>query len=122
MRVLLFHDADGLDDHLVERAKRHHLLRVAGIVDRRCGVGDQFSGKTDELIRRLVRATIAKQKVQVFKPSIDVRYAVEKVTSHAGSDYEARPVQKSSEILACLAKAGEDDFAVISRGRSGRGS
>jgi thymidine kinase len=40
-----------------------------------------FSGKTDELIRRLVRATIARQKVQVFKPAIDVRYAVEKVTS-----------------------------------------
>ena len=57
-----------------------------------------FSGKTDELIRRLVRATIAKQKVQVFKPAIDVRYAVEKVTSHAGSDYDAIPVQKAAEI------------------------
>ena len=60
--------------------------------------GSMFSGKTDELIRRLVRATIAKQKVQVFKPSIDVRYAVEKVTSHAGSDYDAIPVQKAAEI------------------------
>lgn len=58
-----------------------------------------FSGKTDELIRRLVRATIAKQKVQVFKPAIDVRYAVEKVTSHAGSNFDAIPVEKSSEIL-----------------------
>jgi thymidine kinase len=57
-----------------------------------------FSGKTDELIRRLVRATIAKQKVQVFKPAIDVRYAVEKVTSHAGSDYDALPVAKAEEI------------------------
>jgi len=43
--------------------------------------GSMFSGKTDELIRRLVRATIARQRVQVFKPAIDVRYAVEKVTS-----------------------------------------
>lgn len=60
--------------------------------------GSMFSGKTDELIRRLVRATIAKQKVQVFKPAIDVRYAVEKVTSHAGSDYDAIPVQKAAEI------------------------
>jgi thymidine kinase len=57
-----------------------------------------FSGKTDELIRRLVRATIAKQKVQVFKPAIDVRYAVEKVTSHAGSNFDAIPVEKAAHI------------------------
>ena len=60
--------------------------------------GSMFSGKTDELIRRLVRATIAKQKVQVFKPAIDIRYAVEKVTSHAGSNFDAIPVQKAAEI------------------------
>lgn len=60
--------------------------------------GSMFSGKTDELIRRLVRATIAKQKVQVFKPAIDIRYAVEKVTSHAGSQYDAIPVENSAEI------------------------
>jgi thymidine kinase len=60
--------------------------------------GSMFSGKTDELIRRLVRATIAKQKVQVFKPAIDIRYAVEKVTSHAGSDYDAIPIQNATEI------------------------
>ena len=62
--------------------------------------GSMFSGKTDELIRRLVRATIAKQKVQVFKPAIDVRYAVEKVTSHAGSHYDATPVEKSIDVLS----------------------
>ncbi len=60
--------------------------------------GSMFSGKTDELIRRLVRATIAKQKVQVFKPAIDVRYAVEKVASHAGSTFDAIPVGNASEI------------------------
>ena len=60
--------------------------------------GSMFSGKTDELIRRLVRATIAKQKVQVFKPVIDSRYAVEKVTSHAGSNYDAIPVANATEI------------------------
>ena len=60
--------------------------------------GSMFSGKTDELIRRLVRATIAKQKVQVFKPSIDIRYAVEKVTSHAGANYDAIPVANATEI------------------------
>src|SRR5919206_1109180 len=66
--------------------------------------GSMFSGKTDELIRRLVRATIAKQKVQVFKPAIDVRYAVEKVTSHAGSNYDATPIEKSTEILSKIEK------------------
>ena len=64
--------------------------------------GSMFSGKTDELIRRLRRATIARQKVQVFKPVIDNRYAVEKVTSHAGSNYHAIPIQKSTDIWAQL--------------------
>ncbi len=67
--------------------------------------GSMFCGKTDELIRRLRRATIARQKVQVFKPSIDNRYTVEKVTSHAGSEFEAWPIQKAREILDCLDKA-----------------
>jgi len=64
--------------------------------------GSMFSGKTDELIRRLIRATIAKQKVQVFKPAIDIRYAVEKVTSHAGANYEAIPVANAAEIRTKL--------------------
>ena len=64
--------------------------------------GSMFSGKTDELIRRLVRATIAKQRVQVFKPVIDVRYAVEKVTSHTGSNFNAIPIRHSREIFGRL--------------------
>ena len=64
--------------------------------------GSMFSGKTDELIRRLVRATIAKQKVQVFKPAIDVRFAAEKVTSHAGADFDAISVEKAAEIIGKL--------------------
>jgi thymidine kinase len=64
--------------------------------------GSMFSGKTDELIRRLRRATIARQKVQVFKPAIDNRYNHEKVTSHAGSDFAARPIQKASDLLDYL--------------------
>ncbi len=71
--------------------------------------GSMFSGKTDELIRRLVRAMIAKQKVQVFKPAIDVRYAVEKVTSHAGTDFDAIPVGKAAEILGKL----DEDTTVV---------
>ena len=66
--------------------------------------GSMFSGKTDELIRRLIRATIAKQKVQVFKPAIDIRYAVEKVASHAGSTFDAIPVERAAEIRSRLDK------------------
>ena len=71
--------------------------------------GSMFSGKTDELIRRLVRATIAKQKVQVFKPAIDVRYAVEKVTSHAGSNFDAIPVEKAQIFVTRL----DEDTTVV---------
>ena len=67
--------------------------------------GSMFSGKTDELIRRLIRARIAKQKVQVFKPAIDIRYAVEKVTSHMGTNFEAVPIEKAAEIRNKLEKA-----------------
>jgi len=66
--------------------------------------GSMFSGKTDELIRRLVRATIARQKVQVFKPAIDIRYAVEKVASHTGSTYEAIPIERSADIRSKIEK------------------
>jgi len=71
--------------------------------------GSMFSGKTDELIRRLRRARIARQKVQVFKPVIDNRYAVEKVTSHAGSEFEATPVAAAADIGALI----EPDTTVI---------
>lgn len=71
--------------------------------------GSMFCGKTDELIRRLRRATIAKQKVQVFKPAIDGRYNLEKVTSHAGSEFDATPLDSSREILGRL----EEDTTVV---------
>jgi len=71
--------------------------------------GSMFCGKTDELIRRLRRATIARQKVQVFKPAVDTRYAVRKVTSHAGNDYEAIPIKKSTDLYAHL----EADTTVV---------
>ncbi len=71
--------------------------------------GSMFSGKTDELIRRLRRATIARQKVQVFKPVIDNRYSVEKVTSHAGTAFDALPIQRAAEILTHL----EPDTTVV---------
>jgi len=61
--------------------------------------GSMFSGKTEEMIRRLRRAVIAKQKVQVFKPAIDNRYDAVKIRSHAGLDFEAIPIKDSSEII-----------------------
>jgi thymidine kinase len=67
--------------------------------------GSMFCGKTDELIRRLRRATIARQKVQVFKPLIDDRYSAEKVTSHAGGEYDANPIQSAKEIIERLGPA-----------------
>jgi len=61
-----------------------------------------FSGKTEELIRRLRRAVIARQKVQVFKPIIDTRYHEERVTSHNGLDFDARPVASANQIIEDL--------------------
>ena len=78
------------------------MRHTHGLIEVVCG--SMFSGKTDELIRRLVRATIAKQKVQVFKPAIDIRYAVEKVASHTGSTFDAIPVQKAAEIRGKIDK------------------
>ena len=66
--------------------------------------GSMFSGKTEELLRRIRRATIAKQNVQVFKPKLDHRYGTDKVTSHAGANFTATPVENSSEILETLAE------------------
>ncbi len=60
--------------------------------------GSMFSGKTEELIRRVRRAKIARQNVQVFKPAIDTRYTTEAVTSHNGLGVDAVPVQSAAEI------------------------
>jgi len=69
--------------------------------------GSMFSGKTEELIRRVNRAIIAKQKVQVFKPVLDTRYTHAKVTSHSGAQFTATPVPSASEILKLLEPGSE---------------
>ncbi len=61
--------------------------------------GSMFSGKTEELIRRLKRAQFAKQKVEIFKPQIDTRYDEVKVVSHQGNEIHSTPVPSSSNIL-----------------------
>ncbi|HDD61213.1 MAG TPA: thymidine kinase [Chloroflexi bacterium] len=75
---------------------KHHQGRLEVIT------GPMFCGKTDELLRRLRRAIIAKQKIQVFKPGFDVRYSSEKVTSHAGNEYNAYPVENITEVPTLL--------------------
>lgn len=63
-------------------------------------VGSMFSGKSEELIRRLNRARIARQKVQVFKPKIDSRYSVEEIASHSGHKHDSKPVSSAAELLS----------------------
>jgi thymidine kinase len=75
----------------------HHF----GYIEVICG--SMFCGKTEELIRRVRRAVIAKQKVQVFKPSLDDRYGIERVTSHNGQNIEAEPLVNSAELKEKLA-------------------
>jgi thymidine kinase len=61
--------------------------------------GSMFSGKTEELIRRLKRAEFAQQKVEIFKPAVDVRYDENDVVSHQGTSITSTPVESASSIL-----------------------
>src|SRR6187455_2552162 len=62
--------------------------------------GSMFSGKSEELIRRLRRAKIARQKVQVFKPEIDSRYSQDHIVSHSEMRHESANIRSASEVLA----------------------
>ena len=61
--------------------------------------GSMFSGKTEELIRRLKRAKFANQKVEIFKPKVDTRYDEVKVVSHDANAIMATPIENSAKIL-----------------------
>ena len=61
--------------------------------------GSMFSGKTEELLRRLKRARFANQKVMIFKPQTDVRYSDKKVVSHDANEIVSNPVEKAQDIL-----------------------
>lgn len=74
-----------------ERAPRKGWIEVI--------CGSMFSGKTEELIRRLRRAEFARQKVEIFKPSVDKRYAEAEVVSHDASSIRSTPVPNSSNLL-----------------------
>ena len=72
-------------------------VNKAGWIEVVCG--SMFSGKTEELIRRLKRAQFARQKVEIFKPKIDVRYSEEDVVSHDANTIRCTPVENSGNIL-----------------------
>ena len=71
-------------------------LHANGSIEVICG--SMFSGKTEELLRRIKRAQYGRQKVQVFKPVIDNRYSADHVQSHDANKILSSPVSKSSEI------------------------
>ena len=77
--------------------KDHNKTVKAGWIEVVCG--SMFSGKTEELIRRLKRAKIAKQKVEIFKPAVDTRYDDNNVVSHDSNSVSSTPVQNASQIL-----------------------
>jgi thymidine kinase len=70
-------------------------------------VGSMFSGKSEELIRRLRRAEIARQRVQTFKPRIDTRYAADQIVSHSEMRIPSHAVGTSGELLECVDPATE---------------
>ena len=66
--------------------------------------GSMFSGKTEELLRRVKRAKLAKQKIKIFKPKQDIRYSKKKVTSHDNNSIKSKPINSPSKILEIAEK------------------
>ena len=77
-------------ENTIKRQNKHGWIEVI--------VGSMFSGKTEELIRRLKRARFARQHVEIFKPSIDSRYSTEEVVSHDANAILSTPVESSQNI------------------------
>ncbi|HEX8773591.1 MAG TPA: thymidine kinase [Pyrinomonadaceae bacterium] len=84
--------AQGNDEHI------SHLRTTPGWIE--VIAGSMFSGKSEELIRRLRRARIARQKVQVFKPVIDERYSHDHIVSHSEMRHESSTVETAAELRA----------------------
>lgn len=78
------------EDHNAETLRRGRIEVICG---------SMFSGKTEELIRRMKRASFAKQKVEIFKPSLDTRYSDVEVVSHDRNSIPSTPVDSSASIL-----------------------
>src|SRR3982750_4138941 len=84
--------AQGNEEHI------SHLRTTPGWIE--VIAGSMFSGKSEELIRRLRRAKIARQKVQVFKPAIDERYSRDHIVSHSEMRHESSTVETAAELLS----------------------
>src|SRR5271169_7113112 len=84
-----------------------HVPPGTGWIEVVCG--SMFSGKTDELLRRIKRARLARQRVQLFKPRVDNRYDAVKVVTHEGANAEALPVSNAEQLLAHV----QPDTAVV---------
>jgi len=93
-----------IEPHLGTRSRNDHVGWIEVIA------GCMFSGKTEELIRRLNRAIIARQKVEIFKPVIDNRYHHEQIVSHNDTSIRSTPVNFASDILLL---AGDCDVVGI---------
>lgn len=78
------------EDQLQETRRRGRIEVICG---------SMFSGKTEELIRRLKRAIFAHQKVEIFKPSMDIRYSEDEVVSHDSNSIASTPIESSASIL-----------------------
>ena len=85
-------------EHLSFGKRPDHAAERRGCIEVVCG--SMFSGKTEELLRRVKRARLAKQRVLLFKPRIDNRYDDVKVVSHEGIKQDATPVSSSRELLS----------------------
>src|SRR5262252_1651509 len=88
-----------VEEFAFDNSEERRKTRVNGTGWIEVIVGSMFSGKSEELIRRLNRARIARQKVQVFKPAIDVRYTAEEIASHSGQKHLSRPVGSTAEMM-----------------------
>src|SRR5256714_5229513 len=77
--------------------------------------GSMFSGKIEELIRRLRRAQIARQKVQIFKPLVDDRYSDDQIVSHSEMRIASEAVRNSDELIRCVEE--ETDVVGIDEGQ-----
>ena len=93
---------------MIYSEKNHPNQQKRGSIEVICG--SMFSGKTEELIRRLKRAKFAKQQVEIFKPKIDTRYSEEDVVSHDKTAIRSTPVDSSGSILLM---SGDVDVVAI---------
>src|SRR5216110_25614 len=95
------------DENEVPARKEHPAVSRAGWIE--VIAGSMFSGKSEELIRRLRRAKIARQKIQVFKPEIDSRFSNNHIVSHSEIKHESANVQTAKDIRASI----EPDTQVV---------